>query len=76
MRAGRTNPKSNKYVDISLFVWYNRGMRKMSELTQKLDLGEVGKMFLPSDITKGPKKIMNFFWDYEGLQKNQESFML
>ena len=63
-------------VDILPYVWYNTPMKQMSELTQKIVLGDVSKMFLPSDITKGPKKIMNFFWDYEGLQKNQESFML
>jgi hypothetical protein len=63
-------------VDILPFVWYNGGMLKMSVLPQKIVLGDVSKMFLPSDITKGPKKIMNFFWDYEGHQKNQESFML
>ena len=31
----------------------------------------MSEMFLPQDITKGAKKIMNFFWDYEGHQKNQ-----
>ena len=63
-------------VDILPYVWYNTPMKQMSELHQKLDLGDVGKMFLPSDITKGPKKIKNFFWDYEGHQKNQESFTI
>jgi len=34
----------------------------------------MSEMFLPQDITKGPKKIMNFFGDYEGHQKNHASF--
>ncbi len=52
------------------------GMKQMSVLPQKIVLGDVCKMFLPSDITKGPKEIMNFFGDYEGVQKNQESFRI
>jgi len=35
-------------------------------------LSGMSEMFLPLDITKGPKKIMKFFGDYEGHQKNQE----
>ena len=57
-------------------------MEKMSELPHfpelpyfskiRYFLSEMSEMFLPLDITKGAKKIMNFFGDYEGHQKNQE----
>ena len=73
-------------VDIFPYVWYNTPMKQMSDLPQKNSLGYFEKDFFPNhyedskinqaNITKGPKEIMNFFGDYEGLQKNQESFMI
>ena len=59
-------------VDIIPYVWYNRGMSKLQHFSKLTNfMSGMSEMFLPQDITKGPKKIMNFFWDYEGHQKNQ-----
>ena len=73
-------------VDNFLYVWYNTGMEKMSDLPQKNSLGYLEKDFFPNhyegskknqaNITKGAKEIRQVFGDYEGHQKNQESFML
>ena len=80
----RQYPKSTILVDNIPYVWYNRGMEKMSVLPQKIVLGDMIKIILPNDyegakknhanITKGAKKTMNFFGDYEGHQKNHASF--
>jgi len=59
-------------VDIIPYVWYNRDMSKLQHFSKLTNfMSGMSEMFLPQDITKGPKKIMNFFWDYEGHQKNQ-----
>ena len=65
-----------KLFDNIPYVWYNRHMSELQHFS-KIDknMSGMSEMFLPQDITKGPKKIMNFFWDYEGQQKNQEVFI-
>ena len=70
--AGRgPNPKSNKCVDMSVLIWYNRGMEKFSFRTfftngDMLKIGS-GKHYEGpkiiqefADITKGAKKVRSF----------------
>ena len=70
--GARQNPKSNKCVDISPYVWYNRGMEKMSDLSDLIKWGTLTNFFSSvyyegekiiqefADITKAPKKVRSF----------------
>jgi hypothetical protein len=70
--GARQNPKSTILVDNIPYVWYNKGMRKMSEFPDLIKWGTLTKFFSGihyegekiiqefADITKAPKKVRSF----------------
>ena len=70
----RQIPKSTILIDNIPYVWYNRHMSELQHFSKLTNfMSGMSEMFLPQDITKGAKKIKNFFGDYEGHQKNHAS---